>query len=49
MGTTHTHFILVVFGIEIVLRFLYTIYEFWRSEEEAAGKVGPKEEEGDED
>ncbi|MBS3099308.1 hypothetical protein J4462_03790 [Candidatus Pacearchaeota archaeon] len=32
-------FILIVFVIEIVLRVIFTIYEFWRSEEEAAGEV----------
>jgi len=42
-------FILVVFVIEIVLRFIFSVYEFWRSEEEAAGKIPPKEIEEDEE
>lgn len=42
-------FVLVVFGIEIVLRIFYTIYEFWRSEEEAAGNVDAKKEDDEED
>ena len=32
-------FILVVLAIEIFLRFIYTIYEFWRSEEKANAEV----------
>ena len=33
-------FVFVVFGIEIVLRIFYTMFEFWRSEKEVdAGKI----------
>ncbi|MFH1425506.1 MAG: hypothetical protein ABIG28_02130 [archaeon] len=42
------YFILVVAVVEIILRFVYTMFEFWRSEEEATGGVISKDEEDEE-
>jgi len=39
-------YILVIFAVEIVLRFIYTIYAFWESEEDLLTEKGNKDTEG---